>query len=196
LTDETETELSTDPNAADSDRDGINDSVETNNGAAIDRDDDGTIDALDDDSDGDGILDSTEAVGDADDDGTANYRDLDSDEDGIDDEEEDALGTDPYDADSDDDGIPDGVETTRLDGTGPGEVVDTDGDGTIDGLNSDSGGDRTNDATEATGDNDGDGTPDYRVPKDDDGPDGDFDAVDLPAIDEKDEGHPFARGSY
>ena len=68
-------------------------------------------------------------------------------------------------------------------------AVDTDGDSTIDALDTDG----TNDAT---GDNDGDGTPDYRDPKDDHGPDGDLGAAELPAIDEKNEAQPYARGSY
>lgn len=83
LFDTTELSLSTTRTAADSDGDGIDDGVETDGKTGVDTDGDGTIDALDTDSDGDGIRDGTEGAGDADGDGTANYRDTDADGDGI-----------------------------------------------------------------------------------------------------------------
>ena len=94
----------------------------------------------------------------------------DGDRDGLTDATENDIGTDPNDPDTDGDGITDDVETTRPDGTGPGEAVDTDGDG--------------------------DSTPDYRNPKDDSGPDADLDAAELPAIDETNKEQPCARSSY
>jgi hypothetical protein len=93
--------------------------------------------------------------------------------------------------DRDGDGVTDATENDPgADSNNP----DTDGDTTTDALDTDSDGGGTNGATEATGDNDGDGTPDYRGPKDDHGPDADPDAAELPAIDETDEEQPYARG--
>jgi len=56
---------------------------------------------------------------------------IDSDGDGLTDDEEDTLGTDPFDADSDDDGVSDGDEVTV--GTDPLDK-DSDGDGILDGT--------------------------------------------------------------
>ena len=64
--------------------------------------------------------------------GTDPY-DADSDDDGLDDGEEILNGTDPLDADSDDDGVDDRQE--MLDGTDP-VLADTDGDGVNDGSDS------------------------------------------------------------
>ncbi|MBT3222561.1 MAG: hypothetical protein HN348_26095, partial [Proteobacteria bacterium] len=98
----------------------------------------------DDDADGDGIPDTTEAMmfgpcderADSDGDGTPNYLDLDSDGDGIDDltegdDDVDADGLGNYlDDDSDDDGVDD--EQELLDGTSPIDW-DSDDDGLSDG---------------------------------------------------------------
>ncbi len=86
----------------------------------------------------------------------------DSDGDGLDDSTEEAIGTNPNDADTDGDGIDDGVETTKSDGDGPGYEVDTDDDGTIDALDSDSDGDGIPDSIEGASDMDGDGVSNYR----------------------------------
>ena len=82
---------------ADSDGDGIPDSIEGNG----DADGDGIPNRLDLDSDGDVISDAIEGVADIDGDGVSNFLDLDSDGDGYSDEVEAFLArTDPYDADS------------------------------------------------------------------------------------------------
>lgn len=82
------------PNLADTDSDGLDDGLEFGSGEeARDTDDDGTIDALDDDSDGDSMLDSFEAGDpdaavfprDFDEDSVPDYLDRDSDNDGVDD---------------------------------------------------------------------------------------------------------------
>ncbi len=77
-------------------------------------------------------------------------------------DQEAQLGTSPTTADSDGDGISDTVETTRTDGTGPGEPVDTDADGTIDALDTDSDDDGQSDQQEGTTDADNDGVAAYR----------------------------------
>jgi hypothetical protein len=100
LVDVLEDALGTDPGSSDSDVDGIDDFVETDGGSPVDTDADGVIDALDTDSDDDGLLDSNEGVGDPDTDGIPNYRDSDSDDDGFPDGEEDFAGSDPYQASS------------------------------------------------------------------------------------------------
>ncbi|MFT6234554.1 MAG: hypothetical protein ACJAZO_005077, partial [Myxococcota bacterium] len=82
---------------------------------ATDTDEDGVIDALDTDDDGDGIPTDEEGAFDFDGDGTSNYLDTDSDGDGISDEDE---GT----GDSDGDGAPDFLDTFEDvfgDGSGP-----------------------------------------------------------------------------
>ena len=111
----------------------------------------------DDDSDGDGWLNSEEGFNgagnhkDSDGDGIFNYLDLDSDDDGIADEQEtmsdaDGDGLQNYeDPDSDNDGLPDGVEA-QLDGNG--NFIDTNGDGTPDYEDLDSDGDQIVDAIE------------------------------------------------
>jgi hypothetical protein len=132
------------PFASDSDSDGIPDRVETRAAwgtlalgppLRIDTDRDGTVDARDTDSDGDGVNDETEArlvgidVGDdgdeikwlevdSDGDGVPNFRDVDDDDDGISTRVEleptaawNDSGDEPaYDSDSDDDGVPDWQE--------------------------------------------------------------------------------------
>ena len=113
----TEESFGTDPDARDSDGDGIDDYVETSYGtAAVDTDGDGPVDALDLDSDDDGIPDSVEGADDADGDGTPNYRDADSDGAG----DPDGVGDETA-GDDDGDGTP-----NFADG-------DNDGDGTLDG---------------------------------------------------------------
>lgn len=67
--------LGSDPRSRDTDGDGIDDFVESNGGYSIDTDKDGTIDALDPDSDNDGLPDASEGVTDSDGDGIPNYRD-------------------------------------------------------------------------------------------------------------------------
>jgi hypothetical protein len=87
---------------------------------------------------------------------------VDFDGDGLTASQEAQLGTNQTAADSDGDGINDAVETTRIDGTGPGEAVDTDGDGTIDALDLDSDDDGRTDQQEGTTDEDNDGVAAYR----------------------------------
>lgn len=148
----------------DSDGDGISDDIEKPNGVAVDTDDDGTPDYLDDDSDGDGIPDSIEGVADTDGDGTSDYRD----------------------DESDGDNILDNVECKEQ------PCVDTDEDGVPDYLDDDSDGDTIPDLIEGIKDSDKDTVPDY-LDDDSDG-DGILDkdeagTVDIPA-DSDDDGHP------
>lgn len=96
---------------ADSDGDGIGDSVD----GFDDFDGDTIPNYLDTDSDDDGILDINETANDADNDGSGNFIDLDSDGDGIPDAIEAAAPADP-----DGDTIPNFLDT------------DSDGDGTLD----------------------------------------------------------------
>ncbi|MCB9650133.1 MAG: hypothetical protein H6730_26625 [Deltaproteobacteria bacterium] len=146
--------LGTDPNRPDTDNDGINDYVESDGGARVDTDADGTIDALDADSDGDGRSDLVEGAGDLDGDQTPNYRDT----------------------DDDGDGIP--TATELADGVQFG--ADVDGDGALNPVDTNSDGDARSDAAEGTGDVDGDGIPNYLDPNDADGPQGDLDGDGLP----------------
>ena len=168
LTDDVEAELGTNASLADTDSDGIDDGTETNGGEPIDTDGDGTIDALDPDSDGDGIPDIVEGTNDTDGDGVPNYRDTDSDGDGVPDAEE---GT----TDSDGDGVPDYLDS-EVPGDGP-SGVDSDGDGLNDTVERELGTDPN------SSDSDGDGIGDYietngGEPIDTDG-DGTIDALDL-----------------
>lgn len=132
-----------------------------------------------DDSDGDGWLNSEEGFNgagnhrDSDGDGIFNYLDLDSDNDGVPDAQEtmndsDGDGLKNYeDSDSDNDGIPDGVEA-QLDTNGV--FADTDGDGRPDYEDVDSDSDQIQDAMEGAPldsnglppDTDGDGFYDYQ----------------------------------
>lgn len=108
LTNSQEAELGTDPNLADSDDDGINDSEEVNTYGS---------DPLNLDSDGDLLYDGGELVRGTDVLGT------DSDGDGLTDgNEEYIVGTDPADPDSDGDGVNDGQEVEA--GTDPLEADD------------------------------------------------------------------------
>ncbi|OAA15911.1 hypothetical protein Caferm_04455 [Corynebacterium afermentans subsp. afermentans] len=112
----------TDPDNADSDKDGVNDGQEIIDGT----------DPNNPDTDGDGISDGEEKA-----DGT-NPLEKDSDGDGLTDAEEKELGTDPNKADTDGDGINDGDEVSgegnKFDGkpTDP-TKADSDGDGISDG---------------------------------------------------------------
>ncbi len=145
--------LGTNPGLPDTDGDGLNDFVESNGGARVDTDGDGTIDALDSDSDNDGLSDLAEGGGDTDGDLTPDYRDVDDDGDGL-------------------------LTTTEIaDGLVHG--ADVDGDTVINSLDTDSDGDGDLDVVEGNGDLDGDGIPNYLDPNDADGPDGDLDGDTL-----------------
>ncbi len=144
LTDEEEELLGTDPDNEDSDGDGLLDSVEVGPDVDMpfDTDGDGTIDALDPDDDGDGIL-TADEVGDPDDprdtdgDGTPDHLDLDSDGDGVGDAVEGEV-------DSDGDGVPDYLDDDSDNDTRPDSEElddDTDGDGIVDRLDPDDDGD-------------------------------------------------------
>ncbi|MBX5481887.1 MAG: carboxypeptidase regulatory-like domain-containing protein [Myxococcaceae bacterium] len=144
----------------DSDGDGISDKDELGaDGQPKDSDGDGTIDALDTDSDDDGLPDAQEYAqgGDTDGDGTPDYLDTDTDGDGIPDSVERGTGSTPVDtdgdgvpdhldADSDNDGVPDAQEAQPH----PGQPVDTDGDGVPDYLDSDSDNDCVVDSAETS----------------------------------------------
>ena len=140
---------------------------------------DGIPDALDLDSDNDGILDLVEAGGtDADGDGMVDdFADVDGDgfDDTVDTDDNTVPGTgdggtslpipntdgtggpDYLDIDSDDDGIVDNIEGQSTGGYIPPTGTDTDGDGIDDAYDIDSGGTPIGDY-----DHDGDGTPDYQ----------------------------------
>ena len=149
-----EATLGTDGQDDDSDDDGLLDGDEVGDPlAATDTDADGTIDALDEDDDGDGIP-------------TADENAVDVDGDGAADNDVDIDGTiNSLDDDSDDDGIADAAEGgDDLDADGAPNFVDDDADG-----------DGALDADEGEGDLDGDGAPNFLDADDNDGPDGDLD---------------------
>lgn len=140
----------------DDDGDSLASALENSDGAAAGQDLDGDMkrNALDLDSDGDGMTDELEGRGDEDGDSIPNYLDDDS--------------TPP---DQDGDGIPDRLEC--LDPTHVATCEDSDGDGTADILDTDDDGDGIDTHDElGTGasvlDTDDDGTPNYRD-RDDDG---------------------------
>jgi predicted outer membrane repeat protein len=140
-----EIEQGTDTRATDTDGDTIPDGIEwgdttTHAGllAVSDADGDGKIDALDDDSDGDGIKDRDEA-------GVTPRNPADTDGDGL---------YDFRDDDDDGDGISTRAETE-------GGRRDTDGDGQEDHVDPDADGDGAFDKTEGTADSDGDGVANY-----------------------------------
>ncbi|TXH71153.1 MAG: hypothetical protein E6Q83_02810 [Thiothrix sp.] len=147
---ELEKKLGLDPYMADSDKDGVSDKDELGDKpteAPLDTDDDGIINALDTDDDGDGDLTANEAVDpnkdgsvsdarDSDQDGIPDYLDkdsgwatLDDDQDGISNGEEKEAGTNPSLTDSDGDGVPDSIELA--------DKKDTDQDGVLDALDTD-----------------------------------------------------------
>jgi len=128
--------LGTDPLAADTDYDGLDDGEELAFGSDptnADSDDDGLDDGLENDLGTDPNNPDTDADGAIDGDELAAGSDpqlADADQDGLDDGEELAMGTDPGIADTDDDGLDDGTEVELL--TDPLDD-DTDGDGALDG---------------------------------------------------------------
>jgi outer membrane protein OmpA-like peptidoglycan-associated protein len=150
LLDAQETAIGTDPEAADSDGDGIDDFVETDGGDPVNSDGSSLIDALDPDSDDDGLADADEGVSDGDGDGTGDWRDPDDDDDGIATADELADSAVLGDDDVDDDGWASWHD------------VDADGDG-------------VGDTFEGQGDGDGDQVPNYLDADDQDGPLGDPD---------------------
>ena len=151
---------------------------------SLDTDGDGTPDYLDDDDDGDGVLDSEDAFPkdssetvDTDGDGTGNNSDDDDDNDGVSDDS-DAFPLDPsetldtdgdsvgnnVDTDDDGDGVSDTFDKFPLDSS---ESVDTDADGIGNNADSDDDNDSLSDDDEATygtnpllSDSDFDGLPD------------------------------------
>jgi len=153
ISDSEELAIGTDPMNKDSDNDGITDDRETSAVGdigpfeKIDTDGDGTIDALDTDSDNDTVPDANEGFEDTDTDGIADFRDEDDDNDTIPTKTEvsDALaaaakftpGTNKDDVDAD------GKQNWR--------DLDSDGDGKAD-------------QDEGRADNDGDGIPNYLDP--------------------------------
>ena len=142
LSDAIEINLGTDKTKQDSDGDGISDNIEArpNGGgspAKVDTDGDGTIDALDTDSDNDTVLDSAEGTTDTDADSAPNFRD----------------------PDDDADGIPTSIEV--VDGQVAKVSDDVDMDGQKNWLDKDSDGNGVEDGTEGRGDEDLDGIPDY-----------------------------------
>ncbi len=110
LTRSEEEALGTDPLNSDTDGDGWTDSYEVGDDLANapDTDEDGVIDALDDDDDGDGVPTELEGSVDPDDDGISSHLDPDSDGDGIGDGEE--WGTEATPLDSDCDSAPDWLD--------------------------------------------------------------------------------------
>jgi hypothetical protein len=120
--------IGTDPTSGDSDGDGVSDGVEIGADVAnpLDTDNDGIIDALDDDDDGDGVL--------------TVFEDLDGDGDPVNDDT-DMDGTPDYlDADDDGDGIDTSAEQADPNGDGdPADAVDTDMDNVPDYLDPEEG---------------------------------------------------------
>ena len=150
LLDAQEIAIGTDPGEPDSDGDGIDDFVETDGGDPVNSDGSALIDALDPDSDDDGLADADEGVVDRDGDGTGDWRDPDDDGDTIATADERSDAAVLVDDDVDDDLAPSWHD------------VDADGDG-------------LGDAIEGRDDDDGDDVPDYVDADDEDGPLGDLD---------------------
>ena len=218
----TELLLGTNPLLADTDGDGIPDNLEIGEliNQPLDKDSDGTIDALDDtdntDTDGDGLSDELEAklgtnpknsdsdgdgiedneeIGadnskplDTDENGVINALDTDDDGDGLLTQFESTIGTNPLSKDSDDDSIEDAKEV----GDDHVNIIDTDGDGIINPLDADDDNDSLQTRLELTlktdplkADTDADGIndaqeigSDYKNPIDSDS-DGIIDALDT-----------------
>ena len=186
ISDEDERRLGTDPAKDDSDGDGLKDNIElgTDMQSPTDTDQDGIIDALDEDDDNDTLSTSQELeLG-------TNPRLADTDDDALSDAAEalgETIGTNPLNADTDGDGISDGSEV----GTNPSEPMDSDKDGIIDALDQDDDNDGISTALEIrinsdplNQDSDGDGIndgdelgTDPNQPKDSDG-DGVIDLLD------------------
>lgn len=186
-----------DPDSApgDEDMDGIPDVIECEGptSSCRDTDGDGILDYQDPDDDGDGIDTSVELGDDptmdddVDGDGIPSYLDVDADGDGILDADECSDGSDCedtdgdltpdyLDTDTDGDSVPDLIEGHE--GTTP-SGSDADGDGLDDAFDVDAGG-----TAAALPDTDGDETPDWRDPDDDD------DGIDTIAEDPNDDGDP------
>jgi MYXO-CTERM domain-containing protein len=197
VSDLTETALGSNPNDPDSDHDGVRDNVElsadhSGNGpfSKVDTDGDGTIDALDDDDDGDTVptkdeLGTGTLPRDTDADGKVDYLDADDDGDTV--PTKDELGTggaaspqdtdgdgksDFLDADDDEDGVP---TKDELGAGGAASPQDTDSDGKKNYLDVDDDGDSllTKDELGPGGaaspvDTDGDTKPNYLDADDDD----------------------------
>jgi len=149
VNDTIETLLGTDKTKKDTDGDGIDDKTELtpvggDTTGRVDTDGDGTIDALDTDSDGDGLLDKDEGTNDLDGDGRPNYRDADDDGDGI-------LTKDEI-ADTDA-------------AKGKGVTDDVDRDGKKNWYDDDADNDGIKDGVDGRGDDDNDGIPNYLDPK-------------------------------
>ena len=127
LANETETRFGLDPQAADTDDDGVDDRAElyilSTDPKNPDTDGDGVLDGAE-DPDGDGLTHAEEIEA------GSHPTAVDGDRDGITDPEERFLGTEPLLADSDDDRLDDDEELDL--GTDPLDP-DTDGDGVIDG---------------------------------------------------------------
>ena len=127
ITNSDEKAAGTNPDSKDSDGDTISDGHEWGSGSsANDEDADGTPDALDEDSDGDGVKDKEEAgdsdpstkPADTDGDGKPDYRDIDSDEDGVTDKHDNCRLVKNMDQ-----------KDSNGDGTGDACSEDADGDG-------------------------------------------------------------------
>ncbi|WP_238536681.1 MSCRAMM family adhesin SdrC [Pseudoalteromonas maricaloris] len=121
IDDHAEYAIGVEPTRIDTDRDSIHDFYEyyVKQGATLDEDNNGVINLLDLDSDGDGISDEREGSGNADQDDKLNFLDLDSDNDGIADADE-KLNAKGWPEDSDKDGVEDFID------------LDNDGDKVLD----------------------------------------------------------------
>jgi uncharacterized repeat protein (TIGR01451 family) len=161
LVNSVEGSLGTNPYAADSDRDGLDDFVESDGGQRVDTDSDGLDDALDPDSDGDTVPDADEGATDTDRDGTADFRDPDDDGDSLSTEEE--------------------ARFARALGDGRGDVND---DGTPAWRDPNADGDARTDAVEGSADDDSDGVSNFLDPDDGDAPNADPDGDGLSTRDE------------
>lgn len=150
ISDAEELGLGTDSMKKDSDNDGITDDRETsavgNIGpfTKVDTDGDGTIDALDTDSDNDTVPDANEGAEDTDTDGIADFRDEDDDNDTL------LTKVEVSDALAALSKFPPGTNKDEVDGDGKPNWRDLDSDG-----------DGKADQDEARADNDGDGIPNY-----------------------------------
>jgi hypothetical protein len=160
LSDKQEGALGTNATNPDSDGDGVYDFFETENGTAIDTDDDERIDVLDVDDDGDSVLTSDEH---ADENGDGDPSDgLDSDQDGI---------LDYLDDDDDNDGI----LTSSEEGYSATFGDNVDNDSFLNYQDKDSDNDGKQDKIEGIDDSDGDAIPNFLDVNDNDGPLGDLD---------------------